>query len=192
MRNVLGCDLSMTSFGWFLHDGKNKPTYGRFKTSPEDGIDIKRFMKQRDSFVNIINEYKIDHIGIEQPFLRSFNTEKLYALHQFVLEVCYTRHIKIVYIAPAQVKQYVTGNSKADKNEIVFKTKNVLGFVREKINDDEADAYWVGVLAKKFWQLYYGEIQESDLTEAERFIFIKNKSKKPGVLYKENDSFYMF
>ena len=192
MRNVLGCDLSMTSFGWFLHDGKNKPTYGRFKTSPEDGIDIRRFMKQRDSFVNIINEYKIDHIGIEQPFLRSFNTEKLYALHQFVLEVCYTRHIKIVYITPAQVKQYVTGNSKADKNEIVFKTRNVLGFVREKINDDEADAYWVGVLAKKFWQLYYGEIKESDLTEEEKFIFIKNKSKKPGILYKENDSFYMF
>lgn len=192
MRSVLGCDLSMTSFGWFLHDGKNKPTYGRFKTSPEDGIDIKRFMKQRDSFVNIINQHKIDHIGIEQPFLRSFNTEKLYALHQFILEVCYTRHIKIVYITPAQVKQYVTGNAKADKNEIVFKTKNVLGFTREKINDDEADAYWVGVLATKFWQLYYGEINVDHLTEAEKFIFIKNKSKKPGILYKENDSFYMF
>ncbi len=192
MRHVLGCDLSMTSFGWFLHDDKKKLTYGRFKTSPEDGIDIKRFMIQRDRFVNIINDYKIDHIGIEQPFLRSFNTEKLYALHQFILEVCYTRHIKIVYITPAQIKQFVTGNSKAEKNEIVFKTKNLLGFTREKINDDECDAYWVGYLATRFWQLYYGEIQESELTEGERLIFIKNKSKKPGVLHKENESFFMF
>jgi len=116
----------------------------------------------------------------------------LYALHQFILEVCYTRHIKIVYITPAQIKQYATGNSKAEKNEIVFKTKKVLGYTREKINNDEADAYWVGLLAQKFWQLKYGEIQESDLTESERFIFIKNKSKKPGVLYKENSSFFMF
>ena len=192
MRHVLGCDLSMTSFGWFLHDDKKKNTYGRFKTSPKDGIDIRRLMTQRDRFVNLINDYKIDHIGIEQPFLKSYNTEKLYALHQFMLEVCYTRHIKIVYITPAQIKMYVTGSGRAEKNAIVFKTREVLGFTREKINDDEADAYWVGILAKKFWQLYYGEIQESDLTDAERLIFIKNKSKKPGVLYKENESFFMF
>ena len=192
MRHILGCDLSMSSFGWFLFDDKKKLTYGRFKTTPQDGIDIKRYMIQRDRFVNLINNYKIDHIGIEQPFLRSFNTEKLYALHQFILEVCYTRHIKIVYITPAQIKQYVTGNFKASKNDIVFKTREVLGFTREKINDDECDAYWIGILAKKFWQLYYSEIQEKDLTEAEKFIFIKNKSKKPGILYKENDSFYIF
>ena len=192
MRQVLGCDLSMTSFGWFLHDDKKKYSYGRFKTEPKDGIDIRRLMIQRDRFVNLINTYKIDHIGIEQPFLRSFNTEKLYALHQFILEVCYTRHIRIVYITPAQIKQYSTGNSKAEKNDIVFKTKKVLGLVREKINNDEADAYWVGVLAKKFWQLYYGEIQEKDLSESERFIFIKNKSKKPGILYKKNESFFLF
>ena len=154
MRNILGCDLSMTSFGWFLHDDKKKHLYGRFKTAPKDGIDLKRFMIQRDRFVNLINDHKIDHIGIEQPFLRSFNTEKLFALHQFILEVCYTRHINIVYITPAQIKQFATGNSRAEKNEIVFKTKKVLGFTREKINNDEADAYWVGVLAKKFWQLY--------------------------------------
>jgi len=192
MRQILGCDLSMTSFGWFLHDEKKKHTYGRFKTEPKDGIDIRRLMIQRDRFVSLINDYKIDHIGIEQPYLRSFNTEKLYALHQFMLEVCYTRHIKIVYITPVQIKQYATGNARAEKNEIVFKTKKVLGFTREKINNDEADAYWVGILAKRFWQLYYNEIQVSDLTEAEKFIFIKNKSKKPGVAYKENESFFIF
>ena len=192
MRLVLGCDLSITSFGWFLQDDKKKHTYGRFKTTPKDGIDIKRLMIQRDRFVNLINDYKINHIGIEQPFLKSFNTEKLYALHQFILEVCYTRHINIVYITPAQIKLYATGKGRAEKNDIVFKTKEVLGFTREKINNDEADAYWVGIIAKKFWQLYYGEIQEKDLTDPEKLIFIKNKSKKPGTLYKENDSFFIF
>src|ERR1017187_2337975 len=121
MREVLGCDLSMTSFGWFLHDDKKKNTYGSFKTKPEDGIDLRRFMIQRDRFVNLLNDYKVDHIGIEQPFLMSFNTEKLFALHQFILEVCYTRHIKIVYIAPAQIKTFVTADAQAGKNEMVFK-----------------------------------------------------------------------
>ena len=44
MREVLGLDLSLTSLGWFLQDGKKKPTYGSFKTKPEDGIDLKRVL----------------------------------------------------------------------------------------------------------------------------------------------------
>lgn len=192
MRDVLGCDLSMTSFGWFLHTGKKKNIYGSFKTKPEDGIDLKRFMIQRDRFVNLINDYKIDHIGIEQPFLMSFNTEKLFALHQFILEICYTRHIKVVYIPPASIKSFVTGDPKAPKNEMIFKTKEVLGFTKEKINDDECDAYWVGAIAKRFWQYYYKEIDESQLTLEEKYIFLRSKSKKPGIFYKENSSYFIF
>lgn len=192
MQDVLGLDISMTSLGWFLQDGKKKPSYGSFKTSPKDGLDLKRFMLQRDRFVNLVNDYKIDHIGIEQPFLHAFNTEKLFALHQFILEVCYTRHIKIVYITPAQIKTFVTSDAQAPKSEMVFKAKEALGLQREKMNDDESDAYWVSVLAKRFWQLYYKQISKEDLSEAESVIFLKTKSGKPGLLYKENSSFYNF
>ena len=192
MRTVLGLDVSMTSLGWFLQDGKKKPTYGSFKTTPEDGIDLKRFMIQRDRFVNLVNDYKIDHIGIEQPFLKSFNTEKLFALHQFILEVCYTRHIKTVYITPAQIKTYVTADAQAGKNEMVFKAKEALGLTRERMNDDESDAYWVSVLTQKFWQVFYKEISVDDLTEKEKYIFLKTKTGKPGILFKEKVSFFNF
>jgi Holliday junction resolvasome RuvABC endonuclease subunit len=193
MRIVLGLDLSMTSAGWFLQDGKkSKLSYGSFKTNPKDGLDIQRFMLQRDRVVNLFNEYKIDHIGIEQPFLRSFNTEKLYALHQFILEVCYTRHIRIVYITPAQIKTFATGNSKAGKNDIIFETKKTLKLTTQRINNDECDAYWVSVLADKFWKLYYGEIKEEDLTTAEKNIFIKTKTGRPGIIKKKDSSFYIF
>lgn len=192
MRNILGLDVSLTSLGWFLQSEAKKPIYGSFKTTPQDGLNLKRIMIQRDRFINLINDYKIDHIGIEQPFLHSFNTEILYALHQFILEVCYTRHIKIVYITPAQIKQFAVGSSKAEKAEIILKTKEVLGLVREKINDDECDAYWVSFLAERFWKLFYKEISESELTELEKFIFIKNKQKKPGLLYRANDLYYLF
>lgn len=192
MRSYLGLDLSMTSAGWFLQDDKKKLTYGSFKTSPKDGIDIKRLMLQRDRIVNLFNEYKIDHIGIEQPFLRSFNTEKLYALHQFILEICYTRHIKVVYITPAQIKTYVIGNPTAGKNEIIFKTKKVLNLGNQRINDDECDAYWISVLTKKFWQFYYGELNEEDLTPEEKFIFLKSKTNKPGLIKKKDESYFIF
>jgi len=192
MRHILGLDLSMTSFGWFLQDGKNKHTYGSFKTSPKDGIDIKRFMMQRDRFTNLIQETKVDHVGIEQPFLRSFNTEKLYALHQLVLEVCYKNHINVVYITPAQLKTYAVGTPRAGKNEIVFRTREILNLKREKINNDECDAYFVSVLAEKFWKLHYKEITEDDLSDAEKYIIVKTKSNKPGLIKKKNDSFFIF
>jgi len=190
---ILGLDVSLTSLGWFLqHDKNKKLLYGTFKTTPKDGIILKRIILQRDRFVNLVNEHKIEYLGIEQPFLHAFSTEILYALHQFILEVCYTRHLKIVYITPAQIKIYAVGNHLAPKNEIVFKTKEVLGLTREKINDDASDAYWVSILAKKFWSLQHKEIQIDQLSEAEKLIFIKNKSGKPGILYKENDSFFLF
>ena len=192
MRDILGLDVSMTSLGWFLQDSKKKPTYGSFKTSPEDGLDLKRFMIQRDRFVNLVNDYKIDHIGIEQPFLHAYNTEKLFALHQFVLEVCYTRHIKIVYITPAQIKTFVTKDAQASKPDMIFKAKEALGLTRERMNDDESDAYWVSVLADRFWKLYYKEITKEELSEAEAYIFLKTKSNKPGLIYKENSSFFNF
>jgi len=189
---ILGVDVSLTSMGWFLQHDKKNLLYGTFKTAPKDGIDLKRMILQRDRFINLVNEYKIEFLGIEQPFLHSFNTEILYALHQFILEVCYMRHLKIVYITPAQVKIYAVGNHLASKNEIILKTKEVLNLKREKINDDASDAYWVSILAKKFWDFYFKRINLEDLTEAEKFIFIKSKSGKPGIFYKENQSFFIF
>ena len=192
MRIVLGLDLSMTSAGWFLNDGKKKLTYGSFKTKPKDGIDLKRLMLQRDRIVNLFNEYKIDHVGIEQPFLRSFNTEKLYALHQFILEVCYTRHINVVYITPAQIKTYATGNGKAGKNDMVFETKKHLSITTERINDDECDAYWVSSIAEKFWGYYYKEIPEEELSLKDKHIILKTKTGRPGLIKKKNESFHIF
>lgn len=192
MSPILGIDVSLTSLGWFYNDGKKKPVYGSFKTKKEDGILLKRIMTQRDRFVNLLNDFKVDHIGIERPLMHTYSTELLFALHQFIFEVCYTRHIKVVYITPAQIKQYVVDNHVADKNEIIIKTRQTLGLLTEKMNDDESDAYWVSVLSKKFWELYYKEINAEDLTEKEKYIFLKTKSKTPGILYKENDSFFIF
>jgi len=190
--DILGVDVSLTSLGWFLQDGKPSLTYGSFKTTPKDGLLIERFMLQRDRFEELVSRNGITHIGIEQPLEHIYNSELLFALHQFIFEVCYKKKINVVYITPAQIKQYVTGNHLAQKNEIIIKTREVLGFKREKINDDECDAFWVSLLTKRFWGLYYKELTEDTLTEAERFIFIKTKSKKLGILKKPNISFYIF
>jgi len=192
MKNILGLDISLTSFGWFLQDGKKRLKYGSFKTSTKDGYLITRLMMQRDRFVNLINELKVSHIGIEQPLQRTFSSELLYALHQFIMEVCYTRHLNIVYFTPAQIKMFATGNSRAEKGEMVFQTKKTLKLTTEKINEDECDAYWISILAKKFWRLFYKEIHEDNLTQNEKYIFIKSKSKKPGILHKANDAYYIY
>lgn len=194
MQKILGLDISLTSLGWFLQDGTNK-RYGSFKTKPEDGILIKRLMIQRDRFLTLLNDLKVDTIGIERPFLKAWNTEILFALHQFIFEACYTRHIRVVYITPSEIKMYACGSGKADKSQIIFKTKEVLNLTKQRINDDECDAYWVSVLSKRFWQFYNKEISETDLTDLEKSIFLKSKKGKNvklGLIEKPNDSYFIF
>ena len=48
----------------------------------------------------------------------------------------------------------------------------MLGLTKERINNDECDAYWISILTKRFWELFLGEIKEVDLTEKEKNIFI--------------------
>ena len=164
--DIIGFDLSLTCAGWFLQDPNDTKnlTYGSFKTKPADGLIIERLIQQRERFVELIAKHNVDHIGIEQALQHTFSTELLFALHQFILEICLKQKINVVYITPAQIKQYVTGNHLAQKNEIMFKTRQVLNLTTQKMNNDESDAYWVSVLAKKFWQLYYKETAISDLT----------------------------
>ena len=57
-----------------------------------------------------------------------------------------THNNKPIYeYTPLQIKQAVTGYGKADKNQVIYMTMNILG-IREKIKpDDTADALAVAI-----------------------------------------------
>ncbi|MDU2160068.1 MAG: crossover junction endodeoxyribonuclease RuvC [Veillonella sp.] len=55
------------------------------------------------------------------------------------------QRIPIYEYTPLQIKQAVTGYGKADKNQVIYMTMNILG-IREKIKpDDTADALAVAI-----------------------------------------------
>ena len=58
---------------------------------------------------------------------------------------CAQAGLAISEYTPLQIKQAVTGYGKADKNQVIYMTMNILG-IREKIKpDDTADALAVAI-----------------------------------------------
>ena len=61
------------------------------------------------------------------------------------------------------------------------------------INHNEADAYWVAKLAKRFWELYDGVVQEHELMPYERSLFTEVKRKgATSLIQKEDDRFFLW
>jgi hypothetical protein len=86
------------------------------------------------------------------------------------------------------------------KNDMVDAAKQDTGGGRW--NHNEADAYLVGRLAARFWQLHDDQIKERDLTPRERKMFLDIKRyvrgkkagrvERKGVMYREDERYFMW
>ena len=147
---ILGIDpgYAIVGFG-VLEYNSGKFTvvdYGAITTSSD--MDFNRRLKViYDDMTEIITTYKPDEMGIEKLF---FNTNEKTAIdvaqaRGVTLLPAIIRNIPIYEYTPLQIKQAVTGYGKADKNQVIYMTMNILG-IREKIKpDDTADALAVAI-----------------------------------------------
>ena len=96
---------------------------------------------------DILEEYKPDKFGVEELFFnRNVTTAiKVGQARGVILLAAEQQRIPIYEYTPLQIKQAVTGYGKADKNQVIYMTMNILG-IREKIKpDDTADALAVAI-----------------------------------------------
>ena len=96
---------------------------------------------------DILEEYKPDKFGVEELFFnRNVTTAiKVGQARGVILLAAEQQQIPLYEYTPLQIKQAVTGYGKADKNQVIYMTMNILG-IREKIKpDDTADALAVAI-----------------------------------------------
>jgi hypothetical protein len=205
---VLGCDPSLTDFGWIVIDTEKEGSdhivgEGRIRTD-SDTLEIERYLKHRREIGEIVEEYDIDYAGIEKPPPNSSWSAGLYPIWMYAFEHFYHQRIPFVILMPPGLKAFarevLDDSGKMSKQDMKDAATKLMGGEypgKGKLNHNVADAYLEAHYAGRFKKLIEGEIEEDDLTEKEKYKFTRTVTKrktgrvqKKGILYKEGEKHY--
>ncbi|MBQ8424482.1 MAG: crossover junction endodeoxyribonuclease RuvC [Clostridia bacterium] len=150
--------------------------YGAINTPKEMSFPNRLVMIQ-DGINALISRFKPDAVAIEELFFnQNITTGIAVAEARGVILCTATKGVKKVFeFTPMQIKQSITGFGKADKKQVQYMTKTILGLKSTPKPDDAADALAVALcLAQTNTMLINSDVQ----------IFTNNNLKKMDL--KEN------
>ena len=146
---ILGIDPGYGIVGYGIIDThKNNAVvdYGVIGTPKEESFPV-RLQRIEESLRVLFETYKPDEVAIEELFY--FKNQKT------VIQVAQARGVIVLAsqkycgrtfeYTPIQIKQALTGNGRADKHQMQFMVKNVLGLSAIPKPDDAADALAVAL-----------------------------------------------
>jgi crossover junction endodeoxyribonuclease RuvC len=128
-----------------------------------------RLKKIFDRVITLIDEYHPDHVALEAPFFGK-NVQSMLKLGRaqgVAMSAALSRQIPIVEYAPKKVKQSVTGNGNASKEQVAKMLMTLLSFSETPKLLDATDALAVaichhyqngaGKVKKKSWEGFVKE-----------------------------------
>lgn len=210
---ILGLDPSLRNFGWVLiEDDGTFLEKGMMSTSASTMF-VERYISLREGLREVIQTLrakypdKVMRVGIESPIFNDLYSEGMYGLFLYSNEALMLERVDTVYLTPNQVKAHASAflnrpkGWKMQKADMVDAVKQATqGQGAKRWNHHQADAYWVGRTASRFWLLIEGQITSEDLSDLERRQFtsleryVKGKKagkvKRMGITHKENDRYF--
>ena len=147
---ILGIDPGFALVGFGVVDELNgrlsAVDYGVISTPKEDKFAV-RLQPIYDSMTALIKKYQPDAISIEELFFfRNQTTVIPVAEARGIIVLCGKQNNVPMYeYTPLQIKQALTGNGRAEKKQIQFMVKNILGLEKVPKPDDAADAVAVAI-----------------------------------------------
>ena len=148
---ILGIDpgYAIVGFGIIDTDRNNAVVdYGVIETPKEDPLPV-RLQAIDESLRVIFENYKPDQVAIEELFyFRNQTTVIPVAQARGVIVLVRQKYCgsgRIFEYTPMQIKQALTGSGRADKKQMQYMVKNVLGLAQIPKPDDAADALAVAL-----------------------------------------------
>ena len=120
--------------------------YGVIQTPKDEGI-AARLAMIYDSLNVLIKKFRPDEIAVEELFFNTNITTGIkVAQARGVILLCAVHECGRLYeYTPLMVKQSLTGNGRADKKQIQYMVKMMLGLKTEPKPDDAADALAIAI-----------------------------------------------
>ncbi len=158
IMRILGIDPGYGIVGYGVIDYENSQynvvDYGVIETPKEEDIAVRLAMIY-DSIEKLIEEFKPEQMAVEELFYFKNQTT--------VIPVAEARGVillagihscgQIFEYTPLQIKQALTGNGRAEKAQVQFMVKAILGLEKVPKPDDAADALAVAITHANFNQL---------------------------------------
>ena len=146
---ILGIDPGYALVGFGVLDYSNSydvVDYGVISTPKEESLPT-RLMTIATCLKQIIEKYKPDVVAVEELFY--FKNQKtvipVAEARGVIILTCMQMGLHIFEYTPLQIKQALTGNGRAEKTQIQFMTKTILGLDKVPKPDDAADALAVAI-----------------------------------------------
>ena len=147
---VLGIDpgFALVGFGIVDQEGGNYKIidYGVIETTKDESFSTRLAIIYK-GMCDLIETYKPDAIALEELFF--FKNQKTVipvAEARGVIVLAGIQHMGEMYeYTPLQIKQALTGNGRAEKKQIQFMVKSILGLDKVPKPDDAADAVAVAI-----------------------------------------------
>lgn len=210
MAYMLGLDASLKKSGYVVIpiEGPDKEVVdkGLLKTNPSDGITVLRLLKQQRQIRNKLDQFDINVVGMEAPFFCGNETEKLFALNQFIHTIFLRRGVFVVAFPPSMLKKLAIpdmSSREVTKAYMIDAAKTALNMHGQRLAEDVADAFWAGWFGRRFYRFFIEKsLKESELGKYERKAFCekhtytrgakKGSTEYKGIIYRENEFFYDF
>ncbi|MEM7548523.1 MAG: crossover junction endodeoxyribonuclease RuvC [Bacteroidota bacterium] len=169
---ILGIDPGTTIMGYGIIEIRNNKLllmqYGVIHLSKISQHELK-LKKIFDRILNLIDEYHPDEIALEAPFYGK-NIQSMLKLGRaqgVAMAAALSREIPITEYAPKKVKQSVTGNGNASKEQVAEMLKSLLVFKEIPKLLDATDALAVALchhfqggkvaMSSKSWKSFISE-----------------------------------
>lgn len=147
---ILGIDpgYGIVGYGVIDTDGNNYQVldYGAITTPKEDSISL-RLQEIEENLIYLLKKYKPEIVAIEELFYFKNQTTIIpVAEARGVIILTAQKYCGNIYeYTPLQIKQALTGNGRAEKAQVQFMVKSILGLNSIPKPDDAADALAVAI-----------------------------------------------
>ena len=144
-RIIMGIDPGLANTGWGIMRQRSGSlsclAYGCVSTSADADISV-RLMKIHDQIGAVISKFAPECIGIETIFFDR-NVTAAFGTGQArgaALVACAKGGLKVGEFTPSQIKAAVVGEGNAEKHQVQYMVKQILGLDEPPHPDHAADA----------------------------------------------------
>ncbi|MBQ7466764.1 MAG: crossover junction endodeoxyribonuclease RuvC [Clostridia bacterium] len=189
---ILGIDpgYATTGYGVINKDDKTGKCslvdYGAIETDKDEAFPTRLAMIQ-EGMQNLIDHYRPDAVAVEELFFTNNITTGIQVAEARGVIICTAvqKCGKLYEYTPIEIKQAITGTGKAEKHQVMYMTKMLLGLKKDPKPDDAADALAVALTHAQT----NNEMKDNSMFVNQKRVYHKEQKKNLGLLQNIADKF---